>query len=85
MPPITRRQFLQSATLLAGSALLTHPLKASARVIGANDRLRIAVAGLNGRGQAHISGWLEQNNVEIAYLIDPEARVLARALKAFEK
>ena len=54
----------------------------SARVIGANNRLRIAVAGLNGRGKSHISGWLEQPNVEIAYLIDPDQKVLDRSLKA---
>ncbi|MGN6547759.1 MAG: Gfo/Idh/MocA family protein, partial [Aureliella sp.] len=30
----------------------------------------------------HIAGWLSQPNVEIAYLIDPDAKVLAGALKA---
>ncbi|MCP4452443.1 MAG: gfo/Idh/MocA family oxidoreductase, partial [Planctomycetes bacterium] len=45
-------------------------------MLGANDRLRIAVAGLNGRGRGHIDGWLGQDNVEIAYLIDPDRDVL---------
>lgn len=85
MSHMSRRQFLYSTSAFAGASLLLCGSKASARVIGANDRLRIAVAGLNGRGQSHIGGWLEQENVEIAYLIDPDQRVLARALRALEK
>jgi len=65
----------------AGAALLMAGRKASARVIGANDRLRIAVAGLNGRGQSHIDGWLKQENVEIAWVIDPDERSLANGIK----
>lgn len=85
MPLMNRRQFIRSTSAFAGASLLLCGSKASARVIGANDRLRIAVAGLNGRGQSHIGGWLEQENVEIAYVIDPDQRVLARALRALEK
>lgn len=58
--------------------------RASGRILGANDRLRIAVAGCNGRGQSHIDGWLSQPNVEIVYLIDPDQRVLDRALKSLQ-
>ncbi|HDP35596.1 MAG TPA: gfo/Idh/MocA family oxidoreductase [Candidatus Hydrogenedentes bacterium] len=85
MSKITRRQFIKSSTAFAGASLLLGGTKASARVVGANERLRIAVAGLNGRGQAHVGGWLEQENVEIAYVIDPDQRVLDRALKALAK
>lgn len=77
-----RRQFVLASSATAG-ALLTRP--AWSRVIGANDRLRIAVAGLNGRGQSHIAGWLGQPNVEIAWLIDPDAKVLDQALKSVQE
>lgn len=80
----SRRNFLRT-TAVAGSSLLLAGTRASGRVIGANDRLRIAVAGVNGRGQSHIAGWLGQENVEIAYLIDPDSKVLARALKGVEE
>jgi predicted dehydrogenase len=74
----SRRQFL-TGTAAAGASLLITGTKASGKIKGANDRLRIAVAGLNGRGNSHIDGWLKQPNVEIAYLIDPDSNVLARA------
>jgi predicted dehydrogenase len=84
MQALSRRNFLQG-TAAAGASLLITGTRASGKIIGANDRLRIAVAGLNGRGRSHMAGWLDQPNVEIVYLIDPERNVLNRALKAVEK
>jgi len=80
----TRRQFLQTSAA-AGASLLLAGTRASGNVVGANDRIRIAVAGLNGRGRSHVKGWLDQPNVEIAYLIDPDRTVLTSALSALKK
>ncbi|WP_414660099.1 Gfo/Idh/MocA family protein [Horticoccus sp. 23ND18S-11] len=79
---LTRRSFIRNSTLAAGAFALVSGTRSSAKVIGANDRLRIAVAGCNGRGKSHIAGWLEQPNVEIAYLVDPDKKVLERSLQA---
>jgi predicted dehydrogenase len=84
MRAISRRNFLQGAAV-AGSSLLITGTRASGKVVGANNRLRIAVAGLNGRGKSHIDGWLKQDNVEIVYLIDPEQGALNRALASVSK
>jgi len=73
-----RRDFLKRT--LAGSALATCVLsgtKASGRVLGANDRVRIAVAGIHGRGQTHLSGFGGMKDVEVAYLVDPDSRLFA--------
>jgi predicted dehydrogenase len=75
-----RRHFLQTASAAAGTLLITGT-KASGQIRGANDRVRIAIAGLNGRGRAHLGGWMGEKNVEIAYLIDPDQNVLAGAMK----
>ena len=66
MNGFNRRQFLKQTSLAAGATVLLSGTKASGRAIGANNRLRIAVEGLNGRGRSHIGGWLGQDNVEIA-------------------
>ena len=78
MTPSNRRTFLKQSAL--GASLLICGTRASQAVLGANDRLRIAVVGLHGRGKSHVSGWLEQENVEIAYLVDPDADVLAEKM-----
>ena len=80
MSSFSRRNFNTGAAALGASLLITGT-KASGKIIGANNRLRIAIAGLNGRGKAHMKGWLSQENVEIAYLIDPDQNVLDKALK----
>lgn len=76
MPQQSRRTFLASSAVLGTAMSLP-----SSKAFGANDRVRIAVAGLNGRGKSHIKGWLEQENVEIAWLIDPDQKVLGRTLE----
>jgi predicted dehydrogenase len=78
-----RRRFLQ--TSVATSALLITGTRASGGIDGANDRVRIAILGCNGRGQAHLQGFMGQKNVEIAYVVDPDQTVLARTLTAIDK
>jgi predicted dehydrogenase len=82
MPKTTRRKFLKDS-LVAGTAFAVCGTRSTARA-GANNRLRIAVAGVNGRGSSHMKGWLDQDNVEIAYLIDPDQRALAQKMKYLE-
>ncbi len=71
----TRRTFLKTAA----AASATFPLftiagtKASGKVIGANDTIRVGVAGIHGRGGSHIDGFAPQKNVEVTYLIDPDS------------
>ena len=84
MSKVTRRIFMKDS-LLAGTAFSVCGSNAMGRAIGANDRLRIAVAGIKGRGGSHIGGWLGQNNVEVAYLIDPDKNVLAQRMKDLQK
>ena len=83
MNPVSRRRFIQSSSL-AGASFFIAGTHVSGKVFGANERFRIAVVGLNGRGKSHIAGWLEQPNVEIAYLIDPDKDVLAARMKDLE-
>lgn len=86
MKTSNRRTFFKNSALAAGvTTVLLSGTKASGNVIGANNRLRIAVAGLNGRGKNHISGWLGQENVELAYVADPDSRVLTGTLRGLER
>src|SRR5262245_49276227 len=79
MQKLTRRSFLKAA----GAALPLVTIagtKASGRVLGANDTIRIGVAGIHGRGRNHIDEYLalykkEGLNVQVTYLIDPDSRL----------
>jgi predicted dehydrogenase len=67
----SRRRFLK--TLAAAATVTIAGTKSSGRVLGANEALRIGVAGLNGRGKAHTGGYLRIPGVQITYLIDPDS------------
>jgi len=77
----SRRHFLKN-TALGGAAPLIFGTKSSAQVKGANDRFRIAIVGLNGRGGSHFNGFGGIKGVEIAYVVDPDPRACAKFLKA---
>ena len=53
---LSRRQFMNRSLAAAGvgAGFAIGGTKSSGRVIGANDTVRLAVAGLNGRGGAHV-------------------------------
>ena len=81
-----RRQFLKTSALAAGGAFVISGTKASGRVIGANDTVRIGVAGLNGRGGSHVGAFSGMGpGVQITYLIDPDTKTYERYLKGIEQ
>src|SRR5580698_509196 len=52
----------------------------SSRVLGANDRLRIAVIGLRGRGKDHLKTFANIPGVEVAAICDIDENVIAERL-----
>ena len=81
----TRRQFIKGAAGAAAVSSFAIGSRADEKIIGANDRMRIAVAGVNGRGGSHISGFSGQPNVEVAYVVDPDENVLRKKQAEIEK
>jgi predicted dehydrogenase len=83
MSNLSRRQFMGSSLAAAGvgAGFAIGGTKSSGRVVGANDTVRIAVAGLNNRGSAHVDGFAPMPDVEISYLVDPDTRTYAKRLK----
>jgi predicted dehydrogenase len=79
----SRRRFL-AASGAAGSLLLVGT-RASRAIAGANDRVRIALFGLNGRGREHLAGYAKVPGVEIATVVDPDQQVLDRTLANLAK
>ena len=57
--------------------------KSYGQIRGANDRLRVAVVGVNGRGQAHLSAFTKVPNVQVTHLCDVDAQVLAKRAAEF--
>lgn len=83
-----RRDFIKKS-LIGTAGITIGGMGFSARsygsIIGANDRFRIAVCGVNGRGKSHISGFDGQDNVEVAYLVDPDSKILDARVKSLRE
>lgn len=93
----SRRTFIKKATkgtvvaavapsVLAAKTPKPTILPASAK--GANDRIRVAVLGVNGRGKSHIKevmGLSDKANVEVAVLCDPDMVILKERADSFKK
>lgn len=80
MPHVTRRSFLKAATVAAGATVLS--ARSWAQVAGANSDIRIAIAGLNGRGREFIRAFRAIPGVRIVALCDCDTAVLDRELAA---
>jgi predicted dehydrogenase len=80
---LTRRRFLQTS-LAAAATVTIAGTKSSGKVLGANETVRIAVAGLHGRGQSHVGAYAGMKGVEVAYLIDPDTRQFANRIRQVE-
>ncbi len=87
MKAMNRRSFLKRA--VAATAGSYAGLSAWERLLpsvrAANNEVRVAVAGINGRGAAHISDFMKLPGVRVVALCDPDREVLDKAIKQFKK
>lgn len=85
MSRIRRRTFLKGVVAGAVPIVALNRPSRSGEVLGANDRLRVAICGLNGRGKTHMREFADLANVEIVYVVDPDQEVLERALASLQE
>ncbi len=79
-PKHTRRDFLRaSAALGAGASMALSSAASYARILGANDRMNLAFAGVRSRGKALIesAAAVGGNSVNVHTLCDVDSNVLA--------
>ncbi len=94
MGPFSRREFLRRSAILSATAAAVGydpssaiaAEKAAANAKGeVNDRLRVAVVGVNGRGMSHVGGFLGKNNCTIDVVCDADEAVIGKAMDAIKK
>jgi predicted dehydrogenase len=92
MTRLTRRRFVQLAAAGLGAAagginadFVIAGTKSSGKVVGANEKVRVAICGIHGRGGDHIKEYVKMPDVEIAYLVDPDSTQFASRLKSIER
>jgi predicted dehydrogenase len=79
---ISRRKILKG-TAVATAASALGPFFPG-RVLGANDRINLAIIGLRGQGTSHLKNFPTMTNVRVKTLVDVDENVLGSRLKDFE-
>jgi predicted dehydrogenase len=85
---VSRRDFVETALAAAAAALAGlrpgREPRASAAPAAPNDRLRVAVIGVNGQGGAHIGEWLAHPDCDLVAVCDCDPAAYAKHGKRFE-
>lgn len=87
---LSRRDFVEQALLAASAALATGTTasiraeEAPARKVGPNDKLRVAVIGVNGQGGSHLGEWLKNPDVDLVAVCDCDPAAYQKHLGKFK-
>ena len=79
MKTITRRDLMKSS--MAAGVVMALPFS---RVRGANNEIRVGVAGIRGQGRSHIGNFLNTAGVRVVALCDVDGNILDREVKRFK-
>jgi predicted dehydrogenase len=86
-----RRDFLRNSTglaaAMAGGGLLADAVEAGPTRAqnNNNERLNVAVIGVNGRGRDHVNGFAGRHNCVVTHICDADSAVIRPAMQAAEK
>lgn len=85
-----RRDFIKKVAVASAGVAVSNSLfgmsaKSYRNIIGANDRVHMAIIGVNGRGTSMAGTFARQKNAEIHTICDVDTRVFQKALKSVAK
>jgi len=86
----SRREFLKksaaaSAVALAGGILPGFSARSYGRIIGANEKIRISMMGVNSRGKALADNYAKQPNFEVIHVCDVDSRAKEKCIASVQK
>lgn len=88
---LNRRAFLdRTALATAAAALAARPFEAMAvedeakKAAGPNEKIRVAVIGVNGQGGAHVGEWLGNPDVELVAICDADPAAYQKHVNRFK-
>lgn len=82
-----RREFIKKATAsgiglsVGGLSFGSPSAKSYANIVGANERIHMAVMGTNGRGAGMAKQFAQQKNTDVIVVCDVEEKALAKGVK----
>lgn len=86
----SRRDFIKksaagSAAILAGGVLTGFSPSSYRRIIGANEKVRVSIMGVNSRGNALSQTFAHQKNCDVIHICDVDTRAIDTCSKVVEE
>ncbi|MFT4568461.1 MAG: putative dehydrogenase [Saprospiraceae bacterium] len=86
----SRRSFvkktaLSSAAIVAGGVLPSFNAQSYRRIMGANDKIRASVMGVNNRGNALATNFAQQDICDVIHICDVDSRATTKCLTNLKK
>ena len=86
----SRRDFINkaaaaSAAVSLGGILPGFSAKSYASIFGANERIKVGIMGVHGRGLALSKNYAQQKNCEIIYISDVDSQSMNKCIDVVEK
>lgn len=86
----TRRDFLKNAALgtaalTAGGILPGFSSRSYGKIMGANERINVAVMGVNSRGLSLAKNFASQSNCQVGHICDVDARAAEKCIAGVAK
>ena len=80
MSNLSRRRFLEDSMFAATAALAAGPVsellaKEEKQSSSPNEKLSVAVIGVNGRGNSHLAGFGDRNGAQVTIICDADEAV----------
>ena len=75
MSKTTRRRFLEDSLLAAAAVAAAPAVRSYAADAGPNDKLAVAVVGVNGRGSSHLAAFADRGDTEVVIVCDADEKV----------
>lgn len=88
MEPNNRRDFLKKSVMSAGGLIVTGSALNATKTFGrqsANERINVAVIGINGKGKHHYTRFSQIPNVRVTTLCDVDERLFPQGVADVEK
>src|SRR5690348_9116 len=81
-----RREFIKNMALGSVGLAISGPVlginaKSYKNILGANDRIRVATIGVNGRGNSMAGTFAKQKNTAVACVCDVDERAIPKAIR----
>src|SRR5690606_37153880 len=86
----SRRDFIKktiasTAALSLGGILPSFTAKSYGNILGANERIKVSVMGVNSRGLALAQNFASQPNSDVLYVVDVDSRAIEKCSAAVQK